>query len=87
MKVAGVHGVPADAAAVLVNLTGVTPTSATHLTAHGAGSLPDVYADSLGAGETRPVPAVIPVDADGDIHLHNAAGSVHVVADPEGYIG
>ncbi|MFK0113377.1 hypothetical protein [Streptomyces sp. NPDC091217] len=52
-----------------------------------AGSLPDVYDDSLGAGETHPVLAVVPVDADGDIHLHNATGSVHVVADLEGYIG
>ncbi|MEU0948248.1 hypothetical protein ABZ379_36960 [Streptomyces canus] len=58
VKVAGVHGVPADATAVLVNLTGVAPTTATHLTAYGAGSLPNVSDVNLSTGETRPVPAV-----------------------------
>lgn len=87
MKVAGVHGIPADAAAVLVNLTGVAPTSGTHLTAYGAGSLPNVSNAGLAAGETRPVLAVVPVDADDCIHIHNAAGSLNLVADLEGYIG
>lgn len=87
VKVAGVHGVAADAAAVLVNLTGVAPTSGTHLTAYGAGSLPNVYNDSLSTGETRPVLAVIPVDANGNIHIHNASGALNVVADLEGYMG
>jgi hypothetical protein len=87
VKVAGVDGVSADATAVLVNLTGVTPTTATHLTAYGAGSLPNVSNDNLSAGETRPVLAVVPVDANGYVHIHNANGSVNVVADLEGYIG
>jgi hypothetical protein len=30
---------------------------------------------------------VVPVDADGGIHIHNSNGSVGVVADLEGYIG
>ncbi|WP_046726963.1 PKD domain-containing protein [Streptomyces humi] len=87
VKAAGVHGVPADATAVLVNLTGVAPTTGTHLTAYGAGSLPDVYNDTLSTGETRPVLAVIPVDTNGNIHIHNANGSLNIVADLEGYIG
>ncbi|MFF4899176.1 PKD domain-containing protein [Streptomyces sp. NPDC001068] len=87
VKIAGVHGVPADATAVLVNLTGVAPTTGTHLTAYGAGSLPAVYNDNLSTGETRPVLAVIRVDANGDIHIHNANGSLNVLADLEGYIG
>ncbi|MGW7539789.1 PKD domain-containing protein [Streptomyces sp. NPDC054770] len=87
VKAAGVHGVPADATAVLVNLTGVAPTTGTHLTAYGAGSLPTVYNDNLSTGETRPVLAVVPVDANGNIHIHNANGSLNVVTDLEGYIG
>ncbi|MGW5651508.1 PKD domain-containing protein [Streptomyces humi] len=87
VKAAGVHGVPADATAVLVNLTGVAPTTGTHLTAYGAGSLPNVSNDNLATGETRPVLAVIPIDANGDIHINNANGSLDVVADLEGYIG
>ncbi|MGW3129576.1 PKD domain-containing protein [Streptomyces sp. NPDC001123] len=87
VKVTGVHGVPAGATAVLVNLTGVAPTTATHLTAYGAGTLPNTYNDNLGAGETRPVLAVIPLDTNGCLHIHNANGSLDIVADLEGYIG
>ena len=87
VKVAGVDGVPAGASAVLVNLTGVTPTVNTHLTAYGDGSLPNVSNDNLTAGQTRPVLAVVPVGADGSIRIHNALGSVDVVADLEGYFG
>ncbi|MFJ9244552.1 hypothetical protein [Streptomyces sp. NPDC101776] len=86
VKVAGVAGIPADPTAVLVNLTGVGPTTGTHLTAYGADGLPNVSNDNLTAGETRPILAVIPVDADGDIHIHNSNGSVDVVADLAGYI-
>jgi len=87
VKVAGVDGVPAGAGAVLVNLTGVAPTIATHLTAYGDGSLPNVYNDNLAAGETRPVLAVLPVGADGCIRINNAQGAVNVIADLEGYSG
>ncbi|MGY5060879.1 PKD domain-containing protein [Streptomyces sp. 900105755] len=87
VKVADVDGVPADARAVLVNLTGAAPTTATHLTAYGDGSLPNVYNDSLAAGETRPVLAVLPVGADGCIRINNAQGAVNVIADLEGYSG
>ncbi|MEV0480820.1 PKD domain-containing protein [Streptomyces sp. NPDC050508] len=87
VKVAGVDGVPAGASAVLVNLTGVAPTASTHLTAYGDGSLPNVSNDNLTAGQTRPILAVVPVGADGSIRIHNALGSVDVVADLEGYFG
>ncbi|MEU2773032.1 PKD domain-containing protein [Streptomyces sp. NPDC007162] len=87
VKVAGVDGVPAHASAVLVNLTGVAPTTATHLTAYGDGSLPSVYNDNLAAGETRPVLAMLPVGADGCIRINNAQGAINVIADLEGYSG
>ncbi|MEW1644212.1 hypothetical protein [Streptomyces sp. NPDC091219] len=87
VKVTGVDGVPANATAVLVNLTGVAPTTATHLTAYGDGSLPNVSNANLAAGETRPVLAVIPVGADGYIRINNAQGAVNVIADLEGYYG
>jgi hypothetical protein len=72
---------------VLVNLTGVAPSANTHLTAYGDGTLPTVSNDNLTAGQTRPVLAVVPVGADGSIRIHNALGSVDVVADLEGYYG
>ncbi|MCX5255687.1 PKD domain-containing protein [Streptomyces canus] len=79
--------VPEGATAVLVNLTGVAPTANTHLTAYGDGTLPTVSNDNLTAGQTRPVLAVVPVGADGSLRIHNALGSVDVVADLEGYYG
>ncbi|MEU2338638.1 PKD domain-containing protein [Streptomyces sp. NPDC013172] len=79
--------VPAGATAVLVNLTGVAPTADTHLTAYGDGALPTTSNDNLTAGQTRPALAVVPVGTDGSIRIHNALGSVDVVADLEGYYG
>ncbi|MFE5031897.1 PKD domain-containing protein [Streptomyces sp. NPDC056683] len=79
--------VPAGATAVLVNLTGIAPTAGTHLTAYGDGTLPTASNDNLTAGQTRPVLAVVPVGTDGSIRIHNALGSVDVVADLEGYYG
>ena len=87
LKVAGVGQVPADARAVLVNLTGVAPTVGTYLTAYGAGARPSASNLSLDPGESRPILALVPVDANGCIHLYNHAGSVDVIADLEGYVG
>lgn len=92
VKVAGIGGIPLGASAVLVNLTGTGPTATTHLTAFGAGSLPDVMNLNLATGETRTVLAAIPpLDTNGyihiHIHIHNANGSVNVIADLEGHFG
>ncbi|TDU05075.1 hypothetical protein EDD99_3568 [Streptomyces sp. 846.5] len=77
-------------ASMLVNVTGVSPTTATWLSAFGGGALPATSNLDLTAGETRPVLAAVPVylDSNGDpggFHLHNYAGQVGVVADLEGY--
>ena len=87
LKVAGVGQVPADTRAVLVNLTGVAPTAGTYLTAYGGGARPTASNLSLDPGETRPILALVPVDANGCIHLYNRAGSVDVIGDLEGYVG
>lgn len=87
LQVAGVGQVPADARAVLVNLTGVDPTAGTYLTAYGDGARPSASNLSLDPGETRPILALVPVDANGCIHLYNHVGSVDVIADLEGYVG
>ena len=87
VKVAGIGGIPLGASAVLVNLTGTGPTTSTHLTAFGDGSLPNVSNLNLTTGETRPVLAVVPIDPNGYVHIHNANGSVNVIADLEGYYG
>jgi len=85
-KVAGYGGVPAGVKAVLVNLTGVKPTTGTWLSAYADGSaLPGSSTLNLAAGAIRASLALVPVGSDGSIDLYNNSGSVNVVADIEGY--
>jgi PKD repeat protein len=86
VKVAGSGGVPAGVKAVLVNLTGVKPTTSTWLSAYADGSaLPGSSALNLAVGATRANLAMVPVGSDGAIDIYNNSGSVNVVADVEGY--
>ncbi|MFJ9706207.1 PKD domain-containing protein [Streptomyces sp. NPDC101234] len=86
VKVAGVSGVPAGVKALLVNLTGVKPTTNTWLSAYADGSaLPGSSTLNLAAGATRANLALVPVGSDGSIDIYNNSGSVNVVADIEGY--
>ncbi|WP_405524926.1 PKD domain-containing protein [Streptomyces canus] len=86
VKVAGTGGVPAGAKAVLVNLTGVKPTTSTWLSAYADGSaLPGSSTLNLATGATRANLALVPVGSDGSIDIYNNSGSVNVVADVEGF--
>ncbi|MFC8432141.1 PKD domain-containing protein [Streptomyces sp. NPDC057253] len=86
VKVAGTGGVPAGAKMVLLNLTGVKPTSSTYLSAYADGSaLPVSSVLNITAGATRANLALVPVGSDGAIDIYNNSGSVDVVADVEGY--
>ncbi|MFI6936464.1 PKD domain-containing protein [Streptomyces sp. NPDC050287] len=86
VKVAGAGGVPAGVQAVLVNLTGVKPTTSTWLSAYADGSaLPGSSTLNLAADATRANLALVPVGSDGSIDIYNNSGSVNVVADIEGY--
>ncbi len=85
IKVTGVQGVPAGIGAVTVNLTGTGSTRATYLTAFGSGSLPIASNLDLTPGQTRPALVTVPVNSNGYITVHNAYGTVDVIADLEGY--
>jgi len=77
-------------ASVLVNITGVAPSSGTWLSAFGSGGLPATSNLDLTTGETRPVLAAVPVYSDTNMELfriHNYAGQVGVVVDMAGYFG
>ncbi len=87
VKVAGVDGIPVGTHAVLVNLTGTGSSKATWLNAFGGGAVPATSDIDLSPGETRPVLATVPVNADGYIYIHNNTGSIDVIADLEGYFG
>ena len=78
--------VPADATAVVFNLTGVQPTASTFVTAfpHGQ-SRPVVSNLNLRAGEIRANLVTVAVGADRVVDLYNNSGSTHLLADLAGY--
>ncbi|MFC1420913.1 hypothetical protein [Streptacidiphilus cavernicola] len=86
LKVGGTSAVPAGASAVLINLTGITPTASTWLTAYPHGSTPTTSSNlNLTARTTRAVTVLVPIGPDGSIDLYNAHGSLSLAADIEGY--
>ncbi|MFC1439181.1 hypothetical protein ABUW04_13025 [Streptacidiphilus sp. N1-10] len=86
LKVAGVHGVPSNATAVLMALTETGATAGGYLTAYPGGtSRPLASTLNFRAGTTVPNLALIPIGADGTVAIYNYAGKVNVVGDLSGY--
>ena len=80
------NGVPANATAVVLNVTVTDPTSSGYLTVYPAGGkVPVVSNLNFGKNQTLPNLVVVPVGAGGTIDFYNHSSSVHVVADLEGY--
>jgi len=87
--VAGRCGVPATARAASVNLTVTAPTQAGNLRLYAAGTpLPLASAINYVGNQTRANNAIVPLGAGGQIavRLDQAAGSVHVILDVNGYV-
>ena len=78
-------GVPANATAVVVNVTATGPTVSGFLTAYGDGaSRPATSTVNFAAGQTIANQATLPV-SNGKIDVFNSAGSTNIVVDLEGY--
>jgi alpha-tubulin suppressor-like RCC1 family protein len=78
--------VPATATAVVLNVTGVTPTGATYVTVFPAGGArPNVSSINLRAGETRPNAVTVALGTNRSIQLYNNYGNTHLLADLAGY--
>ncbi len=88
LPVWGKGGVPQGASAVLMNLTVTQPTASGFLTAYASGgTVPGVSNANFTAGTTLANLSLVPVGADGAIALRTTvAGSVHVIADVQGYV-
>jgi len=79
-------GVPADATAVVANITATGSTTGSFLTAWPAGiPQPNASSVNFGPGQTIPNLAVIPIGADHKISLATAVGSTDVVVDVTGW--
>ncbi|MFD7833751.1 PKD domain-containing protein [Streptomyces sp. NPDC059761] len=88
VKVAGVGGIPADATAVALNLTGTGATSDTHVIAYPDPAKRPVTSNlNPEPGKDKSNQAIVPVGPNGTITLYNNAGSTHLVVDAVGYYG
>jgi len=82
----GPSGVPADATAVVMNVTVAAPSAAGYLTVWPAtGPMPDSSNLNFSAGEVTANLVVVPLDGDGYVKFFNAFGATHVIADVVGY--
>jgi hypothetical protein len=86
VRAAGVGGVPVGASAVVLNLTVTNPSAMTFLTAFPSGTDRPVASNiNVLPWQTVPNLVVVKVSPEGWIDLFNAAGTVDVVADVQGY--
>jgi hypothetical protein len=77
---------PADATAVVLNVTGVALTAPTYVTAFPAGSpRPGSSNLNLVTGETRPNLVTVAVGQNRSVVLYNDKGNAHLIADLAGY--
>ena len=81
-------GIPSVATSAVTNLTGVTPTSATYLTAYaGTAARPGTSNVNLGRGQTAAAHAVVALGSNGRIAVYNDAGVTNVLVDVFGWFG
>ncbi|MGR4881578.1 PKD domain-containing protein [Streptomyces sp. LARHCF249] len=87
VKVAGYGTIPADAQAVVLNVTVTNTTSGGHITAYDSGNMrPNASNINFEAGQTVPNLVVVPVGQDGSVELYNGGWeSVDLIADITGY--
>jgi hypothetical protein len=86
LTIRGMAGIPANATAVVVNLTGVTPTQSTFLTVFPGGPAPNASDLNPAAGETRANLDVATINpTSGEISIFNQSGSINVVVDVLGW--
>ncbi|MGP0032258.1 MAG: IPT/TIG domain-containing protein [Acidimicrobiales bacterium] len=85
VDVTGRAGVPTDATAVVVNLTGVGPSAQTHLTVYPALPLPTTSDLNVSPGQTRANLTVATLSPTGTISIYNNSGSTNVVVDVLGW--
>jgi hypothetical protein len=79
-------GIPADAVALSMNVTGVAATDPTFLTVFPAGATrPDASSLNLSSGVATPNAVVSGIGDGGQLSIYNLQGSAHVIVDVNGY--
>ncbi|MEU9302867.1 PKD domain-containing protein [Streptomyces sp. NPDC048269] len=88
VKVAGVGGIPADATAVALNLTGTGATEQAHVIAYpdpDPTRRPTTSNLNVEPGKDKSNQAIVPVGPNGTITLYTNTGSTHLILDAVGY--
>ena len=86
LTVAGRNGVPADADAVMLNVTAVAPDAAGFLTVFPCGSpLPSASNLNFDAGQVVANTVLAKIGADGKVCIY-ASAATDIVADINGYV-
>jgi hypothetical protein len=87
--VVGRAGVPADATAVVMNVTATGAVAAGHLTVFPGGqdAVPTASTLNYRAGQSVPNLVVVPLGPDGRVSVASGGGSPYVLADVVGYYG
>jgi hypothetical protein len=85
LSVAGVAGAPTHARAVVINLTGVTPTQDTFLSVFPGPRVPATSDLNLAAGDVIANLVVATLSTNGTISIANSTGSTDVVVDVLGW--
>ena len=88
LPIAGQNGVPANATAVVLNVTVTGPTAASVMTVWPAGTTRPLASDlNYRAGQTVPNLVVVKVGTGGAVDFYNGVGSTDVVVDIVGWYG
>jgi streptogramin lyase len=86
VHVAGTPGIPANAAAVSLNVTVTQPTAQSYLTVWPAGiAAPLVSSLNYQSADTIANAVTVRIGSLGDVGMKNASGTVHVIADATGW--
>lgn len=89
LPVAGVAGspVPADATAVVLNVTVTEPTASSYVSVRPVGGQPTTSNLNFAAGRTVAQHVTATVGTDGRVRVYNNSGTAHVVVDLAGWYG
>ncbi len=86
LQVTGRAGVPADATAVVFNMTAITPTASGFLTAFPSGTIrPTASNINFIRGDVIANLVIVRVGSGGQVSLYNNSGDTHTAADIVGY--
>lgn len=87
VQVAGIAGVPADATAVVLNVTVTSPTAQGWITVHPGGAVPNASNVNFVANQTTAAHVTATVGTDGKVRFFNSHGNTHLVVDISGWYG